>query len=57
MKYYTSKGFVEKKDETLNDKTKKQSAAILFLSLALALALAPVPAVKSLLYPRLPSRL
>ena len=40
MKYYTSKGFVEKKDETLNDKTKKQSAAILFLSLALALALA-----------------
>lgn len=40
MKYYTSKGFVEKRDETLNDKTKKQSAAILFLSLALALALA-----------------
>lgn len=40
MKYYTSKGFVEKKDETLNDKTKKQSAAITFLSLALALALA-----------------
>lgn len=40
MKYYTSKGFVEKEDKTLNDKTKKQSAAILFLSLALALALA-----------------
>lgn len=40
MKYYTSKGFVEKKDETLNEKSKKQSAAILFLSLALALALA-----------------
>jgi len=40
MKYYTSKGFVEKKDETLNDKTKKQAAAITFLSLALALALA-----------------
>jgi len=39
MKYYTSKGFVEKKDETLNDKTKKQAAAITFLSLALALAL------------------
>ena len=40
MKYYTSKGFVEKEDETLNDKTKKQAAAITFLSLALALALA-----------------
>lgn len=40
MKYYTSKGFVEKKDETLNDKTKKQAAAITFLSLALVLALA-----------------
>lgn len=40
MKYYTSKGFVEKKDETLNDKSKKQTAAITFLSLALALALA-----------------
>ena len=39
MKYYTSKGFVEKKDETLNDKTKKQAAAITFMSLALALAL------------------
>ena len=39
MKYYTSKGFVEKKNETLNDKTKKQAAAITFLSLALALAL------------------
>lgn len=39
MKYYTSKGFVEKKDETLNDKTKKQAAVITFLSLALALAL------------------
>lgn len=39
MKYYTSKGFVEKKDETLNDKTKKQSAAITFLTLALTLAL------------------
>lgn len=40
MKYYTSRGFVEKKDETSNDKTKKQAAAITFLSLALALALA-----------------
>jgi len=40
MKYYTSRGFVEKKDETLNDKTKKQAAAITFLSLALVLALA-----------------
>ena len=39
MKYYTSKGFVEKKDETLNDKAKKQAAAITLLSLALALAL------------------